>query len=785
MVRRMVTVAFVSTSLLGALAPAARADGGKEPLVERVRKAIDRGVQFLRDQQTNDGNWEVDGIQSETWQGGWTSLAMLALLNAGVKADDPAIERGLTYLRSLPPKQTYVVGLQTMVFTAIGRSEDRERVQRNVDWLVQNRVFKGGQFVGWSYGGGVKMLGGSDNSNTQYALLGLHEANVAGAKIDPEVWEKIRDYYIRTQRMDDRGQGGWGYANLAGNGPTLTMSTAGLCGLVIAGMELNRGREVLLPDGTASNCGRYEENAPVAAAMAWIGSHYRLEQRGAIYYNLYGLERAGRLTGERFLGEHDWYREGCQYLVDNQSREGYWLPNGGGLDSYRVVATSFALLFLSKGRTPILISKLVHGPGADWNNDRNDCRHLVEYASRNLFQRLPLAWQTFDAKRGLGENTAEERLSLVGDLMQSPIAYFNGHHAPVFTDAEEEILRQYVEQGGFIFAEACCGREEFDRGFRDLMKRLFPDTPLKPLPPEHPVWHAHATVRPGAFPLEGIDRGCKTVVIYSPRDLSCLWESNQSTSPQGQLAFRLGANIIAYATGLEPPKPRLTPPDVIRDDGTDRKIPRGYLKAAQLRHEGDWQPAPRAMRNLMYHLQEKDRLLVALKTEAVHPSQEAVLDFKFLYMHGRNPFSFTNDERALDNLRANLQTGGLLFADACCGKRAFDASFREFVAHLFPGKKLEPIPLSDELFGKDLNGEAITRVRCRREASAGDGPAGGYAEVPPFLEGVRINNRWVIIYSKYDIGCALERHQSSDCLGHDEASALRLASAAVLYALKR
>jgi hypothetical protein len=43
----------------------------------------------------------------------------------------------------------------------------------------------------------------------------------------------------------------------------------------------------------------------------------------------------------------------------------------------------------------------------------------------------------------------------------------------------------------------------------------------------------------------------------------------------------------------------------------------------------------------------------------------------------------------------------------------------------------------------------------------------------------------VVIYSKYDIGCALEKHAGPDCLGHDPDSALRLARAAVLYLLKR
>lgn len=36
-------------------------------------------------------------------------------------------------------------------------------------------------------------------------------------------------------------------------------------------------------------------------------------------------------------------------------------------------------------------------------------------------------------------------------------------------------MRGYVERGGFIFAEACCGRAEFDRGFRALVRELFPD----------------------------------------------------------------------------------------------------------------------------------------------------------------------------------------------------------------------------------------------------------------------------------------------------------------------
>ena len=106
----------------------------------------------------------------------------------------------------------------------------------------------------------------------------------------------------------------------------------------------------------------------------------------------------------------------------------------------------------------------------------------------------------------------------------------------------------------------------------------------------------------------------------------------------------------------------------------------------------------------------------------------------------------------------------------------------------FPDRQLLPIELKpnqapNELYGKELNGQTIETVKCRREEKDGT-PTKEFQEGPPRLEGVKINGRWVVIYSKYDIGCALEKHQSTDCLGHDYDSARLLARAVVLYALR-
>jgi hypothetical protein len=176
---------------------------------------------------------------------------------------------------------------------------------------------------------------------------------------------------------------------------------------------------------------------------------------------------------------------------------------------------------------------------------------------------------------------------------------------------------------------------------------------------------------------------------------------------------------------------------------------------------------------------------------ALLPDDENVLDFRFFYMHGRKSFSFPSAR--LKRLQFSLENGGVLLADACCGSPEFDSSFREFVNKLLDGLEvtpgqlkpaLEPIPLNDELYSAELNGKKIEEVRCRREKPAGKGNT-GYPPGAPKLEGVKINGRWAIIYSKYDLGCALERTKSSDCLGHDFDSAALLGKASILYALKR
>ncbi len=826
----------------------------EEELVEKVRKAIDNGVRYLKKQQSPQGNWEgiVIGFLANM-EGGSTALATLALLNCGVKPEDPAVAGAIEYLRTLPPKKTYVVALSNMVFAEARQKKDIPLIQTNADWLIRHslgwRVDADGRVSGtlngWSYPENQM----ADNSNTQYALLGLYAAKQAGAKINQDVWKGIQEYYTRTQTQAGGTTGFWTYYNdRRSESPSMSMTVAGVCGLLIARMGLDENEHELDPiTGVARNCGVYSENTALAKGMNWVAENFvprklpngeivdRFFSPKSTYYNIYGMERLGRLSGRQYIGKADWYREGCEKLIAIQAKTGDGSFRGGTqVDGAGHLSTAFALLFLSKGRTPVLVTKFAWGDfqargdalievahpdapapagGSNWNRKHNDTRHMVEFCSRQLFDGAPLAWQVYDARRRAfdaddpkipGGRTEEQKvLDEVGILLQSPVVYINGHGPLVLVDKQEEILKKYIEEGGFLVVEACCGDPAFTASFRKIMAKMFPDNRLRKMPPEHPIWNMFPGILPTDFPnLEVLERGCRTVAVFSPAPLAGFWEEarfmpkdSRNPANRGEKAFCLIRNIIGYATGLEMPKPKLSK-TVLVAKAEEKGVTRSHFKAVQL-DVGD-KPAPDALRNLMGYLRDNARLEVALKTETLLPHDEQMFNFKFMYLHGRKPFDFKNDftELGIENIQSNLLTGGLLFADAACNGyeqwKAYDKSFRQLCEKLFPDRKFVVIQeksedgKEDQLF--QIAREAginLKTVRCRRELPDGKGPEPEMRNYPVLLEGIKIDGRWVVIYSKYDIGCAIEGHKAADCLGHDKESALRIGGAVVLYSLKR
>ncbi|HEX4070846.1 MAG TPA: DUF4159 domain-containing protein [Planctomycetaceae bacterium] len=798
----LICSAIVFSNDLARFQSARAADGSPDLSSAQVKDSIERVQKFLGTIQNRDGSFGFRSAGPASYYGntGVTGLVVLALLSSGVPVDQPVVAEGLRFLRTshepLGGFETYQCSVMLMALAAAKQPErDALRIQGLAHRLESFQVPRGPRAGMWNYGRG---LGAEDNSNTQFAILGLREAAVSGVSINGKTWELAAAHYIDTQNPD----GGWGYH--VGQPSTGSMTCSGIGSLVICDQILSAGEDDRNADGTPKCCSRTpHSNQALRRGLEWLGRHFAVgvnpgEQGGMwpLYY-LYGVERAGRLSARRFFGPHDWYREGAAYFVDRQSRQDGSFTGTTAAETDPVVASSFSLLFLSKGLAPVLINKLNYGPSGearrlddetlpDWNRHPNDIRNLTEFTSG--LPRWPklLTYQEVDLDKVMAQGS-------VRDLLQAPILYLSGVDDPKFTDAQVQLLRSYVEQGGFIFAVNNCNGAGFDEGIRSLASRIYAsgEAQLKRLPPEHPIYRAEFPLDPEAVELWGVDFGCRTSFVYSPQDHSCLWDKWSfqpvpKRTPQFNAlllrSMRVGVNVVAYATGREPYDKLDAPQEDTASGGPQDKIERGLLQVAKLRHTGDWDAAPRALHNVLLALNRTSGPLASTHQKNLVPSDENLRTYPLAYLHGRSAFQFSPQE--INKLREYLNGGAVLFSDACCGSPQFDQSFRNLVRQLFPDQKFERIPITHELFSQGI-GFDIRKVKRRIPQSGNltDPLDPTLREGEPFLEGIQIKGRYCIIYSKYDISCALERQASVACAGYDYQDAVRIAVNVIRYAL--
>ncbi|MGD8316577.1 MAG: DUF4159 domain-containing protein [Myxococcales bacterium] len=113
----------------------------------------------------------------------------------------------------------------------------------------------------------------------------------------------------------------------------------------------------------------------------------------------------------------------------------------------------------------------------------------------------------------------------------------------------------------------------------------------------------------------------------------------------------------------------------------------------------------------------------------------------FLYWRGRDDFAPLSEE-AIEGLRKYVHRGGFIFIDdASAGGEEFDRAIRRELLRAFPATPLKPIASNHTIYHSFyLLNRPVGRVQ---------GPA--------FLEGVTYGDRIAIVYSRHDLGGALER----------------------------
>ena len=166
------------------------------------------------------------------------------------------------------------------------------------------------------------------------------------------------------------------------------------------------------------------------------------------------------------------------------------------------IETAFALLFLARGRHPVLFNKLQY-PGG-WNPRPRDLANLTRWIS-TTFESV-VTWQIINLTVPVTE------------WHDAPVLYISGAVAPKFTDDDLAKLREFVHQGGLILSEAACNSLRFNKAMRDVYAKLFPKYELRPLPPEHDVYNVHYKAVRGR--LEALSNGVRLLAIHSPTELS-------------------------------------------------------------------------------------------------------------------------------------------------------------------------------------------------------------------------------------------------------------------------
>lgn len=736
-----------------------------------VQLAIGRGVDSLWSQQGFDGRWVSPSFE-KTFPNGLTALCLYTLRSAGISPSHARLRRpAFSLLNATDVNTVYARSFRLLSWCEIDPAFLTKQIDEDIHFMKLDQTGGGG----WGYGRlSVAGQGRSwaDNSNSQLALLALAAATSVGAEVQAKVWRRAEQGWLTSQNTD----GGWGYP-LPSDSESVTtpktsygsMTAGGLASLYLIYDQLHLDAELAFNGRFKARCGKdMPKTRAIRQAMSrawtWWDEHFRTDtipefepdlagdlHEAYLSYYLYGAARLGVLSGRKRFGDRVWARELVERLMQMQRPDGSW---------GRVDQTCFAILALTKARTPVLINKLAYGDQSDWNTDRRDAANLTQWFSKASDK--PVTWQVLE----LSSNPS--------DINDAPVVLLTGHNPPDLSPDGRTKLRDFVTAGGTILAVACCSKDEFVDGCRMLFSDLFPRLTYGPLSEDHPVWTMHDSLPPGDDCL-GFGSGCRTSIFILPNAACCAWQQNLVTTEQRR--FKLAGNILRYATFGRPLESRLTP----FIETNNKAKPTTTVTAARLEHGGDFWVDPDALKHLSNALSLRIGLGIDERgTVRASDLRSGGLDVLFATGHTFKP----PGPNGRVYLKSCLSAGAVLVASACCGAPEFDESFRSFAIQLFGPDAWRPIPADDPLkTGSFAPGLGVPlkdlsfRQRHRDTGSA-------YFQYP-LLYGIWHKGRWVVVYSPYDLTCAFTKHPCLSCVGYVSSDAQAIVGNILLQVAKK
>jgi hypothetical protein len=368
----------------------------------RVDEAIRKGVEFLKTSDSPPGPYGVKNSDE---------LILLTYIHGGVPEGDPAFQELLKKVLEAPLETTYNVALQAVALEELHRVKYQARIAQCAQFLVDNQC-KNGQ---WSYGkptiaatdldvptGGAapevrsggrvldfgtvpakpkvtrkipvrrtrEGIDAGDNSNSQYAALGLRACHDAGIVFPKDVATLARKFWTESA-IGDAGKGG-----AVSTGP-ITGTPQGWC---YKGyhhqLKYCKSPDTAYTSMTAGAVGAvtiydymlgldWKKDRTVQNGLAWLVKNWSWSEnvgpceigqsvpKAWLFYGFYAVERVGMLADLPKIGPYDWYREGATVLLDAQKPNGSWNTSDGSMSKKPTWDTCFAILFLKRATRPL------------------------------------------------------------------------------------------------------------------------------------------------------------------------------------------------------------------------------------------------------------------------------------------------------------------------------------------------------------------------------------------------------------------------------------------------
>jgi hypothetical protein len=212
-----------------------------------------------------------------------------------------------------------------------------------------------------------------------------------------------------------------------------------------------------------------------------------------------------------------------------------------------LITLFFALTAFSPeglNKPPLKLALLKYNGGGDWYANPTALPNLAKYCNEKLKTNFDLEYATVD----------------VGsvEIFDYSFVHMTGHGNVVFSPAEAENLRLYLQSGGFLHIDDNYGMDPF---VRPAMKMVFPELEFVELPFGHEIYHSAYDFKSGLPKIHkhddkpaqgfGLVWEGRVVCYYSyETDLGDGWEDqdvHNDPEEKRQEALKMGANIVQYA----------------------------------------------------------------------------------------------------------------------------------------------------------------------------------------------------------------------------------------------